>query len=377
MPLNQPLVILFVLATIGVTGCTTQDKSTDAQTKSLAVQGGATVKSSSDAAILFAETEVDMGKTAADQKQVAGELHFRNVGGKTLRIEKVSGTCPCFLSWSGDSVVMPGRDGTIRVVFRTGTMSPGISVHNVNIETNDNANKTVRVGFKSNVEPDMAKELSAMRNDIRALRSDMNKLLDAMGIEHTDKASVAATPAASAKKYDIAIGSSPVLGPAGAPVTIVEFIDFQCPYCVKEHPKIKQIEDEYPDKVKVVFKHYPLDFHKQAKPAHAAAELAKLQGGPNQFWKMYALIMAAPTKLDIDTLRKYTRSLNLDTAKFDEAIADPNKINDLLRADLAEAKKCDVHGTPTVFVNGLQLSDRSIEGYKTRINNILAGNLGK
>ena len=64
--------------------------------------------------------------------------------------------------------------------------------------------------------------------------------------------------------------------------------------------------------------------------------------------------------------------MNLDLAKFDEVMADDTKITDLLREDLAEAKKCDVRGTPTVFINGLRLADRSIEGYKSRINNILA-----
>jgi protein-disulfide isomerase len=218
----------------------------------------------------------------------------------------------------------------------------------------------------------LRKELAAMRSDIRALRTGMNKVLVAIGEDPSTSAKKAAMPVSN-KKYDIAVGSSPVLGPANAPVTIVEFIDFQCPYCVKEYPKIKEVTQQYPDKVKVVFKNYPLEFHKQAKPAHAAAELARLQGGSEQFWKMHDMITASPTKLDIPTLRGYAQSLNMDMAKFNEVMADPNKMNVLLSVDLAEAKKCDVHGTPTVFINGFQLADRSIEGYKSRINNILTG----
>jgi protein-disulfide isomerase len=171
--------------------------------------------------------------------------------------------------------------------------------------------------------------------------------------------------------YTIDIGDSPVLGAKEAVVTIVEFGDFQCPYSIREYPKIKQILQQYPDQVFFVFKHYPLNFHKKAPPAHAAAELARQEKGPDAFWQMHDLIMANPKKLEIADLRGYAQSLDLDLEKFDAVMADAEKINELLKADLAEAKKCKVRATPTVLINGLKMTNRTVEGYQTRIQQIL------
>jgi len=175
--------------------------------------------------------------------------------------------------------------------------------------------------------------------------------------------------------YKVDIGDSPILGDQDAPVTIVEFGDFQCPYCVKEYPKIKNILQEYPDKVRYVFKHYPLKFHKKARYAHAAAELARREKGPQAFWKMHDWIMANPRKLEISDLRNLAQSLGLDLKQFDSIMADPEKINELLKIDMVEAKKCKVRATPTVLINGIKMTNRTAEGYKNRINQILNQNL--
>jgi len=167
--------------------------------------------------------------------------------------------------------------------------------------------------------------------------------------------------------YKITIDDSPFLGAKEAAVTIVEFGDFQCPYCVREYPKIKEILQQYPDQVQFVFKHYPLRFHKKAPPAHAAAELARREQGPKAFWQMHDLILANPKKLEISDLRSYAQSLNLDLKQFDTVMADPDKINDLLKTDLAEAQKCNVRATPTVLINGLKMTNRTLQGYKARI----------
>ena len=171
--------------------------------------------------------------------------------------------------------------------------------------------------------------------------------------------------------YKINSDGAPFLGSEEAPVTIVEFGDFQCPYSVREYPKIQQILKQYPEKVRFVFKHYPLRFHKKAPPAHAAAELARREQGPKAFWKMHDLILANPKKLEISDLRRYAQTLNLDLNHFDSVMADPEKINDLLKTDLAEAKKCQVRATPTVLINGLKMTNRTLAGYQARINQIL------
>lgn len=171
--------------------------------------------------------------------------------------------------------------------------------------------------------------------------------------------------------YDIEIGSSPVLGPADAPVTIVEFADFQCPFCVREWPKIKKVLDDYAGKVRLVFKHYPLSFHDKAKPVHGAAEFANMTKGAEAFWKMHDMVIANPKKLEPATLRGYAESIGLDLVELDRLMGDAAKIDELLETDLSDARDYTVRGTPTVFINGLKLDPRTPENYKARIDQIL------
>ncbi len=176
----------------------------------------------------------------------------------------------------------------------------------------------------------------------------------------------------SADNSGITISSSPILGAKKASVTIVGFLDLQCPYCTRELPKIKQIQEEYPNKVKFVYKHFPLSFHKKSRPAHAALELAKLQGGDKAFWKMLDMIEQEPKKLERADLRGYAEKLNLDMVKFDEVMADANEINKLLEKDIAQGKQLGVNGTPTVFINGEKMAGREVSDYKARIDDILS-----
>ena len=94
-------------------------------------------------------------------------------------------------------------------------------------------------------------------------------------------------------------------------------------------------------------------------------------GGPELFWKMHDRILASPKALGIKDLRGYAEALKLDLARFDAVMADPKKIDRLLKLDLDEAAKCKVNATPTIMINGLKLSGRSIESYKARIDGLL------
>ena len=207
-------------------------------------------------------------------------------------------------------------------------------------------------------------EVAELRHQIMHLRADIRKI-------QTSKAPAVPKTPPDTTVYTIEIDDSPFLGAKEAKVTIVEFGDFQCPYCVREFPKIQQILKQYPDQVRFVFKHYPLRFHKKAPPAHAAAELARREKGADAFWKMHDLILANPKNLEISDLRGYAQSLNLDLKRFDSVMADPDKMNELLKADLAEAQKCHVRATPTVLINGLKMTNRTLPAYQARINQIL------
>lgn len=220
-------------------------------------------------------------------------------------------------------------------------------------------------------------ELSTVRQELKTLQSDIRKVLSEL---RTIKTSVAAKPTTkpAPKKrqpdntvYKINLGTSPIRGAKDAPVTIVEFADFQCPYCAREWPKLKQILQEYPDKVKLVVKHFPLSFHKKAKPAHAAVEFAARNGSPDAFWKMHDMIIADYRKLDVPVLRGYAEKLGLNLDEFDKLMADPAKINEILKPDMDESRNCKVRGTPTVLVNGKKMASRSLDAYKARVEEIL------
>jgi protein-disulfide isomerase len=178
-----------------------------------------------------------------------------------------------------------------------------------------------------------------------------------------DKGTVAAvTPGDS---DIIPVGKSYSKGPATAPVTIVEFSDFQCPFCNRVNPTLKQVQETYGDKVRIVFKHNPLPFHQKAPLASEAALAAGEQG---KFWEMHDKLFANMQKLDRPDLEQYATELGLDMAKFKAAL-DSKKFKAEVDADLALGTKVGARGTPNFFINGVQLTGaRPFENFKTTID---------
>jgi protein-disulfide isomerase len=370
--------IIILLAVWSVIGCVPSEAKSDTQESS-----GIIGKSGSDAksgpAIEIVEKRIDLGDIPLETETIEGVILFINTGDEPLRVNKVDGPCVCFAGYSGDKILQPEQGGEIQVKFTKSKIPAGQVKRMVRVKTNDPVNDAVEVYFHFNVQRDpleeelrkLNDEVSKLHKELKAVRSDLKKVLDELNAD-TKKQASKKTPDTTV--YDVNIGSSPTLGPKDAPVTIVEFSDFQCPYCVREYPKLKQLLEKYPDKVRVVFKHYPLKFHKKAKPVHAAAELAKIQGGEEKFWKFHDMIMDKPKALEITDLRGYAQKLDMDLAMFDKVVADEKQIDQLLKTDMAEAGKCKVTGTPTVFINGLKMSKRGINDYKARIDQILKEN---
>ncbi len=361
--------ITVLLAAWSVIGCLSEAKAygssgTIAKSKSVARYGPS---------IEVMEKRIDLGDISLETDIIEGSILFVNTGDELLRVNKVDGPCACFAGYSGDKILQPEQGGEILVKFTKSKIPAGQIKRVVRIMTNDPANKVVEVYFHFNVLRDPIEE------QLRAIRQEMSNMHKELKAIRADLKNVKTDTKKPSRKidttvYNVNIGSSPTIGPKDAPVTIVGFSDLQCPYCVREYPKIKQMLREYPGKVKFVFKHYPHKFHKKAKPAHAAAELAKLQGGDEKFWKIHDMIINKPKNLEIADLRGYAQTLGMDLARFDEAVADEKQIDELLKADMAEARKCKVTGTPTILINGLKMSKRGINDYKARIDQILKGN---
>jgi protein-disulfide isomerase len=197
-----------------------------------------------------------------------------------------------------------------------------------------------------------------------------NKLVDQnVAAAPAAPAAAAAAPPPPAEKVDISPGDAPMKGPRNAPVTIVEFSDFQCPFCSRVVPTLKQIEDTYKGKVRVAFKNLPLPMHQNAQPAAEAAMAAHEQG---KFWEMHDKLFANQQQLDRASLEKYAEELGLNMGKFKAAL-DSGKFRDRVQKDAAEANKVGVSATPTLFVNGQRLEGaQPFEQFKTAIDKELA-----
>lgn len=150
----------------------------------------------------------------------------------------------------------------------------------------------------------------------------------------------------------VEIGTSPVLGDVNAPVTLVEFTDFECPFCARANATLKELIAKNPGKVKVVFKHNPLPFHQNAKLAHNASQAAANQG---KFWEYNDLIFANQSAIGRDNLIAYAKQLGLDESKF-VADMDSEATTKIVEADLAAGATAGVRGTPHFFLNGTRFS---------------------
>jgi protein-disulfide isomerase len=157
-------------------------------------------------------------------------------------------------------------------------------------------------------------------------------------------------------------------GPAGAPVTIVEYSDYQCPFCRRAHPTIERVLKEYGDKVRFVFRDYPLNFHPRAVPASVAARCAAEQ---NKFWEFHTNLMEVNGDLSDADLGKRATDLGLDMAAFDACYAS-KKYEAAIQADFQAGAAVGVTGTPAFFINGRMIvGARPFEDFKDVVDDEL------
>ena len=147
------------------------------------------------------------------------------------------------------------------------------------------------------------------------------------------------------------IGGRPVRGNPKAPVTIVEFSDFQCPYCSRARPTVNKVRETYGDQVRVIFRNFPLQIHAEAQKAGEAASCAGEQG---KFWEMHDLMFANQQKLKVADLKQQAAGLGLDAEAFNQCL-DSGKHAPDVQKDAEQGADYGVTGTPAFFINGRPL----------------------
>lgn len=162
----------------------------------------------------------------------------------------------------------------------------------------------------------------------------------------------------------------PSKGPEDAKVTIVEFSDFECPFCSRAKATVDKVTEKFNGKVKLVFRQFPLSFHSHARKAAEASLCANAQG---KFWEYHDALFAEQSKLDVPDLKATAASLGLDKAKFDSCL-DGEEMGKTIDEDMKAAEAVGVSGTPAFFINGINLSGaQPAEEFERVINQELAG----
>lgn len=167
--------------------------------------------------------------------------------------------------------------------------------------------------------------------------------------------------------FSIATDDQPVKGNPKAVVTIVEFTDFECPSCARQHPVLERIVSEFGDRLRLVVRDFPLSQHANARKAAEAAEAAREQG---KYWEYAAVLFRNQSALGVDKLKQYATDLGLDRAKFDASL-DSGKFAEKIQRDLVDGRKLGINGTPTLYINGKRVSDNSYESLKSAIESVL------
>ncbi len=203
----------------------------------------------------------------------------------------------------------------------------------------------VKIGVKE--------EIKALKEGQKAFQKELQEI----------KSTLIRKPAPEFKEAIISIDNDPVKGEKDAKLALIEFSDYQCPFCARHiRETVKQVEKEYINtgKIKHIFMDFPLDFHKQAFKAAEAADCAGEQG---KFWQMHDRLFENQKALSPEDLLKHAEAIGIDMAQFKQCL-DSGKYADEIKKDIAEAQKAGVTGTPTSLLGWFEPDGKKIKAVK-------------
>ncbi len=205
--------------------------------------------------------------------------------------------------------------------------------------------------FKTVIDEQIKKADEQLKKGVK--HEKLYETLVAENVKSAGSAPAAAAAAPPEQKFDVAVGSAPVRGPKSAPVTIVMFSDFQCPFCSRVEPTLKQVMDEYKGKVRIAWKNQPLSFHPNAMPA-AEAAMAAYEQGNDKFWAMHDKLFEKQADLSPALYEQTAKEIGLDLNKW-KASVESHAAQASIQSDMSAGSAVGAGGTPTFFINGKKL----------------------
>lgn len=198
-------------------------------------------------------------------------------------------------------------------------------------------------------------QTSAKCNDEKTFNTKVEKGIEVFIAKQNAKQNA---PTAQVDPIDVSYEGSPVKGDEDAPITIVEFSEYECPFCGRYvNGAYKEIVEKYikTGKVKYSFRNFPLGFHKNAMPSAIAALCARDQKGDDMYFSYHDKLFTNQKALDVETLKKHAKDLGLNESEFNTCL-DSGKFDAQIAKDMAEAQEYGVRGTPAFFINGRMIS---------------------
>lgn len=207
----------------------------------------------------------------------------------------------------------------------------------------------------------------ALESRIKILEGQLAELKKS-GLRAPDAERQGPPPEDFSKVYDIPVGQSVVIGKKDAKVTVVEFMDIQCPFCARFHPSMVEAVKALPEKANYMIKHFPLSFHKNAKPAAKATMAAAEQGKFEEFLDVLLKNNKELNNLTDEMMEGFAKDAGLNVKKFMKDWKDKDaQWEEIIKADAELTQKSEVRGTPAFFINGKKARSRDAEGFKKEI----------
>jgi protein-disulfide isomerase len=189
-----------------------------------------------------------------------------------------------------------------------------------------------------------------------------------------NEAPSSATAVPQVKRYDVPIDNNPTLGPESAPITLIEFSDYECPFCKKWNTEVyPKLKEKYGDQIRFVFRDFPLySIHPDAIPS---AEAANCAGEQNKYFEFHDLLFTGGLPLSRETFLTYANQIELDQASFEKCV-DERRYQKEVESDLQFASNLGIQSTPTFFINGLAIvGAQPLDVFERVIDMELAGEI--